>query len=86
MDARRILDKAGMVLWLLALGYLGFWVYGLVMSVFEPGQMIGFSVVALAIIAMLVVQVVRSRQSHAELIQDDEFAQASRHQREVRGF
>ncbi len=42
----KVLGNATVAFWLLALGYLGFYVYGLLMGVFSPSQMLGFSVAA----------------------------------------
>jgi hypothetical protein len=59
----RALNKATAVFWLLAIGYLGFYAYGLVMGVVTPGQMVGFSAVAAVLATMLVVHGIRMRRA-----------------------
>ncbi len=44
---------------LAALAFLGFYVYGLVMAVFSPGEMIGFTAIAVVCLAAGVVHAVR---------------------------
>ena len=88
----KYIDTISRVLLLSGLAYLGFYVYALVMSVFSPGEMVGFSVVALAIVAAYAIHVIRLRrapddppqraasQRAAEIIRD------LHDQRERRGF
>jgi hypothetical protein len=51
----KLLEVLPRLLLLAALAYLGFYVYGLIMGVFSPGEMVGFTIVAVvAVIAGLV--------------------------------
>jgi hypothetical protein len=53
----------GRVVLLVALGYLGFYVYGLVLGVFSPGEMIGFSAGAVLCAGAGVVHGIRIRRA-----------------------
>jgi hypothetical protein len=46
---------------LAALGYLGFYVFGLVTGVFTPGELVALTVLALGIVAMFAILVIRDR-------------------------
>ncbi len=59
----KLLDNLGRVLLLVALAYLGFYVYGLIMGVFSPGEMIGFTVGAVACVIAGVVHGIRIRRA-----------------------
>jgi hypothetical protein len=81
----RVLSKATIVFWLLAIGYLSFYAYGLVMGVVTPGQMAGFSAAAAVLATMLVVHSIRLRHAmhdgkHGELLR------SVQRYREKRGF
>ena len=58
-----ILNALPKVLLLVALAYLGFYVYGLVLGVFSPGEMLGFTVVAVACAAAGIVHAIRIRRA-----------------------
>jgi hypothetical protein len=51
------------VLLLAALAYLGFYVYGVVLGVFSPGEMVGFTAVAVLCLVAGVVHAVRIRRA-----------------------
>lgn len=51
------------VLLLAALAYLGFYVYGVILGVFSPGEMVGFTVLAVACVIAGVVHAVRIRRA-----------------------
>jgi EamA domain-containing membrane protein RarD len=53
----------GRLLVLGALAYLGFYVYGLVLGVFSPVEMIGFTVIAAVCVAVAVLHAVRFRRA-----------------------
>lgn len=81
--------KLEALLVLAGLAYLGFYVYGLVMGVFAIEAQIGFSVIAVAIVAGIGLYALRERQRAASAALDadaEELQRESRHQREVRGF
>ena len=42
----KVFEKLGTVVPLAILAYLGFYVYGLVMGAFSPGELIGFTIIA----------------------------------------
>lgn len=90
MNRTPMIGKLEAVLSLAGLAYLGFWVYGLVMGVFEIDEMIGFSIVAATIVALFAVHAIRARGAMRDGkdvdVADEELERASRHQREVRGF
>lgn len=88
MNRTPMIGKLEAVLSLAGLAYLGFWVYGLVMGVFEIDEMIGFSIVAATIVALFAVHAIRARGAmrDGKDVADEELERASRHQREVRGF
>jgi hypothetical protein len=58
-----LLSSFGRLVLLAGLGFLGFYVYGVVMGVFSPGEMIGFAVLAIIFSAAFVVHVVRVRRA-----------------------
>jgi hypothetical protein len=53
------------VLLLVALAYLGFYVYGLIMGVFSPGEMLGFTAVAVVCAAAGILHGIRIRRAMA---------------------
>jgi hypothetical protein len=70
--------------WVLALAYLGFYGYFLVMGV-SPGELAGFTVVAAIIVVMFVIHVRRVRRTMREHGDEEELQKAHRY-RERRGF
>jgi hypothetical protein len=59
----KLLDLAGRLLLLGALAYLGFYVYGIVLGVFTPGEMIWFTIVAVICVGVGVVHAIRIRRA-----------------------
>lgn len=80
-----IRSRLTIVFWLLALGYLGLYVYGLVMGVFSPGEMVGFTVVAVVIAVLYAVRVIRVRRAMRDH-NHDELMKGVHHSRETMGF
>lgn len=71
---------------LLAAVYLGFYVFGVVMSVFTPFQLVGLSVIAVACVLGLVAYGVAIRRGISPIADDSPLSRAAREQRERRGF
>jgi hypothetical protein len=88
MERRSLFSRLEALGALVALAYLGFWVYGLVMGVFAIGGLIVFTIIAVALMVLLVAMTIRARRvADAGADEpDEELVKASRHQREVRGF
>jgi hypothetical protein len=78
-------DRLMSGIWLALLGFLGFYVYGLVVGAFTPGEMAGFTVVAGIAVVMYAVHLARGRGAANELGDDATMPQAQR-LRERRGF
>ena len=73
--------------WLVALGYLGLYMYGLFMGAFSPGELVGFTLLAAAVIVAYLVHVVRYKRDVAHYGPSrDRAATELRRQRETRGF
>lgn len=70
--------------WVLALAYLGFYAYFLVMGV-SPGELAGFTAVAVILVVMFVVHVRRLRRTMREHGDEEELRDLHRY-REKRGF
>ena len=72
---------------ILAIGaYLGFYVFGLVMGAYSPGDVPYFTIPAVVVAGLLIAMVVASRRSGARRPTDDPLSREARHQRETRGF
>ena len=71
---------------LAALAYLGFYVYGIVMGVFSPIEMIGFTIIAALCLAAFVVHSVRYRRALRDPRQHDAIMREAHVYRERRGF
>jgi hypothetical protein len=72
----------------LALGvcaYLGFYVFGLIMGVFSPGEVPYFTIPAVLFVVLGIVQFVRTRRKATQAASDP-LTRQSRHLRETRGF
>lgn len=50
---------AAVVLWLLALGYIGLYVYCAAIGFFSPDEMVGFGIVAVVLGVMFVIRTLR---------------------------
>ena len=82
------LGKAATLFWILSLGYLGLYVYCVVIGFFSPGEMIALGVVALVLAAGSLwhaVRVARTMRDH-DAPGHDEMMRALHHHRELRGF
>lgn len=74
------------LLLLCGLIFLGFYVYGLVMGVFSPGEMVGFSVIALGVSAAFAIHVIRLRRATDDPSERTAIMRDLHDQRERRGF
>jgi hypothetical protein len=74
--------------WLLALGYVGLYVYCAAIGFFSPGEMVGFGIVAAVLAVLFVVRSVRVMHTirHPDAPHHDETMRALHRQRELRGF
>ena len=82
----QLVDRLGALFLLAGLAFLGFYVYGLVMGVFSPKEMIGFTVLAVFFAASFVVHVVRVRRAMRDPEQHDRIMHELHTHRERRGF
>lgn len=84
----RFLQGLSSFFWLAVLGFLGLYLYGLVMGAFSPGELVGFT--ALAIAATLGLAIHELRMRHALRTRGDashdEVARRVHSRRETRGF
>jgi hypothetical protein len=71
---------------LTGLAYLGFYFYGLLMSVFTPGEVLGFTAVAVAVICLTTVHVFRMRRAAEDPETKSEELRELHSLRERRGF
>jgi hypothetical protein len=58
-----LMGLASKLLLLAAFAYLGFYVYGVVLGVFSPGEMIGFTIIAGICVVAGVVHAIRIRRA-----------------------
>ena len=68
------------------LAFLGLYMYGLVMSVFDPLEIVGFTVLAVGVIAAYAVHVFRLKRLMQDPQQRHELMREMARQRERRGF
>lgn len=78
-------DRLMTVFWLAILAYLGFYVFGLIMSVYSPGDVLYFTIPAAIFAVLYVVHVFRSRRTSTREGYD-ELVRESQRLRETRGF
>ena len=71
---------------LAALAYLGFYVYGLIMGVFSPVAMLGFTLIAVGCLAAFGVYLVRLRRAMSTPATHDAVMRQAHVYRERRGF
>ena len=57
----RLLERFSRLFLLGGFAFLGFYVYGLVMSVFSPGEMVGFTILAVVFAVAGVIHFIRFR-------------------------
>jgi membrane protein implicated in regulation of membrane protease activity len=79
-----VVRRFTIVFWLLALGYLGFYGYALVMGV-SPGEVAGFTVAAVILAVMFAVHARRLRRAMREHGHEELMRSVHRY-RELRGF
>jgi hypothetical protein len=75
-------------LWALALGYVGLYVYCMVIGFFSPDEMVAFGIVAVVLTVLFTVRtvrVIRAVRDH-DAPGHDEMMRALHRQRELRGF
>lgn len=68
------------------LAYLGFYVYGLVLGVFEPLETVGFTIIAVAIVVGIVVISLRWRLGSGDPDWEADIVRKQNLDRERRGF
>ena len=78
-------DRLSTFLVLSAAVYLGFYVFGLVMGVYSPGEVLYFTIPALVMTILLVIYTVRARRAPRPDA-DDPLVHTAQHLRETRGF
>ena len=71
---------------LAGLGYLGFYVYGLVMGVFSPFELVGFTILAVMFAAAFVVHTLRLRRAMNTSGEHEALMRKAHVYRERRGF
>lgn len=77
------LSRAGL---LAGLGYLGFYVYGLIMGVFSPFELLGFTLIAVVCVAAFVGYTLRMRRAMRTPGEHEELMRQAHFYRERRGF
>jgi len=85
MDLR---TRISTLTWLGMLAFLGFYVYGVVLGVFSPLELVGFTVMAVVFAVLYMFHARRTRRAmHDESHPShDEMTRTARKQREKRGF
>ena len=71
---------------LIALAYLGFYVYGLVMGVFTPFGLVGFTILAVVFTAAFIVHMARLRRAMRTPGEHEALMREAHVYRERRGF
>jgi len=71
---------------LAGLAYLGFYVYGLVMGVFSPLELVGFTIIALVCFGAYAVYAIRLRRAMRTPGRHEEMMRQAHYYRERRGF
>jgi hypothetical protein len=82
-------DRLSTAITLGIFAYLGFYVFGLVMGVYSPGDVPYFTIPALVFVAIVVVREIVSRLRRTDedaSLADDRLNHERRHWRETRGF
>lgn len=86
MDTHRSWRNLRTLGMLLMLAYLGFYFYGLVLGVFSPFELLGFTIIAAAVIGANIVIWLRWRFGGAVADGIDDDVRSMRKYRERRGF
>lgn len=81
-----LMSKLGLLFVVAGLGYLGFYVYGVVLGVFSPVELIGFTILAIFFASVFVVHVVRLRRAMDAPQQREAIMHETHVHRERRGF
>lgn len=81
-----LLGKLSRLALLVALGYLGFYVYGLIMGVFSPIELLGFTILAVVFAAAYIVHALRLRRAMKTAGQHEALMREAHVYRERRGF
>jgi hypothetical protein len=71
---------------LVALAYLGFYVYGLIMGVFSPFELLGFTILAVVFAAAFIVHMIRLRRAMRTPGAHEALMREAHVYRERRGF
>lgn len=79
-----VVSRLAILFWVLALAYLGFYAYFLVMGV-SPGELAVFTAIAVILVVMFVVHAFRLRRAMREHGHEEELRDVHRY-RERRGF
>ena len=82
----RLTSRFGLLFVVAGLGYLGFYVYGVVLGVFSPVELIGFTLLALVFTGLFVVHIMRVRRAMRTPEQRAEIMREAHVYRERRGF
>jgi len=82
----RFLGNLSRLALLAGLGYLGFYVYGLVMGVFSPVELMGFTLLAIGAVAAFVVYLLRLQRAMRTPEKHEALMRQAHFYRERRGF
>ena len=82
----RLVSRFGLLIVVAGLAYLGFYVYGVVLGVFSPVELIGFTALAFVFTGLFVVHMVRVRRAMRAPEQRAEMMREAHVYRERRGF
>ena len=82
----KLVSRFGLLFVVAGLGYLGFYVYGVVMGVFSPVELIGFTALAFVFATAFVVHVRRVRRAMDSPQERAEMMREAHVYRERRGF
>jgi TRAP-type C4-dicarboxylate transport system permease large subunit len=81
-----LMSRLGVLFVVAGLAYLGFYVYGVVLGVFSPVELIGFTALAVFFTGMFVIHLVRVRNAMRAPEQRAEIMREAHVHRERRGF
>ena len=86
IDSMRLWRGTRLIALLAALAYLGFYFFGLIMGVFSPLELAGFTIAAAVMVVGIVAISLRARFAKSEAELTDEEARKAQSLRERRGF
>jgi TRAP-type C4-dicarboxylate transport system permease large subunit len=81
-----LVSRLGLLVVVAGLAYLGFYVYGVVLGVFSPVEMIGFTALAVLFVGVFAVHIVRVRREMRTPERRAEIMREAHVHREHRGF